>query len=80
MIQIRLSGKDRAMTQKQAHWFGDACRALRRTSPGICHEAVEILGPIEAPLSRIAGYYRWQILLKGRPLQSPPSFHPPADG
>jgi primosomal protein N' (replication factor Y) len=22
------------------------------------------MGPIEAPLSRIAGYYRWQILLK----------------
>jgi primosomal protein N' (replication factor Y) len=27
-------------------------------------QAVEIFGPIEAPLSRIAGRYRWQMLLK----------------
>jgi primosomal protein N' (replication factor Y) len=26
---------------------------------------VEIMGPIEASLTRIAGRYRWQILLKG---------------
>jgi len=66
MIQIRMSGKDRAMTQKQAQWFGESCRVLQRSSRDF-HEAIEILGPIEAPLARIAGYYRWQILLKGHP-------------
>ena len=26
---------------------------------------IAVLGPIESPLSKIAGRYRWQILLKG---------------
>ncbi|MGB8720527.1 MAG: hypothetical protein WCD46_14555, partial [Desulfobacterales bacterium] len=26
---------------------------------------IEVLGPIEAPLARIARHYRWQILIKG---------------
>ena len=29
------------------------------------YQSVDILGPIEASLTRIAGRYRWQILLKG---------------
>jgi primosomal protein N' (replication factor Y) len=28
-------------------------------------DKVEILGPVEAPVSKIRGRYRWQILLKG---------------
>ena len=27
---------------------------------------IRILGPVEAPISRIKGKYRWQILIKGR--------------
>jgi primosomal protein N' (replication factor Y) len=27
---------------------------------------LEILGPIEAPIPKIAKYYRWQIFLKGQ--------------
>jgi primosomal protein N' (replication factor Y) len=30
---------------------------------------LEILGPVEAPLYRIAGKYRWQILVKGLEVQ-----------
>ncbi len=31
---------------------------------------IEILGPAEAPLAKIKGKYRWQILLKGRDLKT----------
>jgi primosomal protein N' (replication factor Y) len=27
---------------------------------------IRILGPVEAPISRVKGKYRWQILIKGR--------------
>jgi len=30
---------------------------------------VDILGPIEAPVPKIAGRFRWQILLKGREIK-----------
>jgi primosomal protein N' (replication factor Y) len=31
----------------------------------VFQSSIEILGPVEAPLPKISGYYRWQILLKG---------------
>ena len=31
----------------------------------ILYGSLEIMGPIEAPLTKIAKRYRWQILLKG---------------
>jgi primosomal protein N' (replication factor Y) len=43
--------------------LGDLCRALK-TSNTTQYQSVEIMGPIEASLTRIAQRYRWQILLK----------------
>ncbi len=64
MIQLKISGKDPHETEKHAHLLGDHCRTLK-TIHSAHYQSVEIMGPIEASLTRIAGRYRWQILLKG---------------
>ncbi|UCD80500.1 MAG: primosomal protein N' [Desulfobacterales bacterium] len=64
MIQLKISGKLPQETANHARLLGDLCRTLKQTNPGQ-YQSVEIMGPIEAYLTRIAGRYRWQILLKG---------------
>jgi primosomal protein N' (replication factor Y) len=64
MIQLRIVGKDREITRQHALQLGEACRACQALRPDESSR-IEILGPIEASLSRIAGQYRWQILVKG---------------
>jgi primosomal protein N' (replication factor Y) len=63
MIQLRVSGRDERFTREQAEALGKQCRAIQAADPGWV-EALQLLGPIEAPLSRIAGHYRWQVLVK----------------
>ncbi|MGD2151451.1 MAG: primosomal protein N', partial [Desulfobacterales bacterium] len=41
----------------------DFCNALKKNNRSFL-KSVEILGPIEASLPKIAKQYRWQILLK----------------
>ena len=51
-------------TRKHADTLGDQCRSLKagRTAG---YQSIDIMGPIEASLARIAGRYRRQLLLKG---------------
>jgi primosomal protein N' (replication factor Y) len=65
MIQLKISGKDPALTRNYAHQLGDRCRTLK-TSNSSLYGSVEIMGPIESSLTKVARRYRWQILLKGR--------------
>ena len=70
MIQFMISGRDKKQTAATALRLGELCRRLRKHSREYSR-SVEILGPIEAALTKIAGRYRWQILAKGtgvRPL------------
>jgi len=64
MIQLKISGKDPAETKNHANLVGDHCRRLKATHAAH-YRSIEVMGPIEASLTRIAGRYRWQILLKG---------------
>ena len=43
---------------------GSFCNRLRKRNT-IFLKSVEMLGPIEAPLPKIAKRFRWQILFKG---------------
>ena len=62
MIQIRIQGKKLQKTSAYAHQLAGLCNRLHRSDDAFAD--VEVLGPIEAPLSRIADHFRWQLLLK----------------
>ena len=64
MIQLKISGKDPQVTENHARLLGDRCRVLK-ADKATDFRSIEIMGPIEASLTRIAGRYRWQVLLKG---------------
>jgi primosomal protein N' (replication factor Y) len=63
MVAIRISGKERQKVVRAAEKLGESCRQLMSAnpSPGL---TVQMMGPVEAPLPRIANRHRWQILLK----------------
>jgi primosomal protein N' (replication factor Y) len=65
MAQLKVSGADRDETMEHAAATGEVCRRLLSTAPDL-QKGIELLGPVEAPLARIAQRYRWQLLLKGR--------------
>ena len=61
LVMIRLDGVDREATARTAL---DLTRSLRSASPedGI----LDVLGPAPAPMGKLVGRYRFQILLRGR--------------
>ena len=65
IIQLKLAGRDKRQTETLARSLGEACRRLGQQDD-VLRKSVEVMGPIEAALARIAGKYRWQILLKGQ--------------
>ena len=64
VVQIKISGKNKEKTRQHAQTVGDLCNSLKQKHRSLS-KSLEILGPIEAPLFKIARQYRWQILLKG---------------
>jgi primosomal protein N' (replication factor Y) len=65
MAQLKISGKDPKLTQNHALQLGDCCQRLKTATPSF-YSGIEIMGPIESSLTKIARRYRWQILLKSR--------------
>jgi primosomal protein N' (replication factor Y) len=64
VAQIKISGTNKEKTRQHSQTVGDLCHTLKQKNRSLL-KSLEILGPIEAPLFRIAKQYRWQILLKG---------------
>lgn len=66
MIQIRIFGKEKKKTGDYAKALGDLCTRFKKE---FNMNSVDILGPIEAPVPKIAGRFRWQLLLKGKEIK-----------
>jgi primosomal protein N' (replication factor Y) len=63
IIQLKISGLDKDKVKAHAMSVGEACKRLVDQDRESGH-LVQILGPIEAGIPKIAMRYRWQILLK----------------
>lgn len=59
MARILLRGLDESATARHAGMIARACRELASVADG----TVEVLGPAPAPIRRIAGKFRWHVLL-----------------
>ncbi|CAN2042251.1 Primosomal protein N' [Candidatus Magnetomoraceae bacterium gMMP-15] len=64
MVQIKISGRNKFKTEDSANAIGEYCHVMRKAK-SLYENTIEILGPVTAPLARIANRYRWLILLKG---------------
>ena len=73
LIQLIISGKDPDATAKYAKIVGQYCQQVKMSGKAFLH-TIDILGPVIAPVSRIANYYRWHILLKSMYIKSLHSF------
>jgi primosomal protein N' (replication factor Y) (superfamily II helicase) len=64
LIAVRISGRKPQQTAALAREIGAHCRRLLAAASPFGGR-IHVLGPIEAPLPRIANYHRWQLLIKG---------------
>jgi primosomal protein N' (replication factor Y) (superfamily II helicase) len=63
LINLKLEGEKEAEVQ-------DAALELARSARRFSGRGLDVLGPAPAPLSKLRGRYRWQLLLKGSELES----------
>jgi primosomal protein N' (replication factor Y) len=62
LVRIQLQGADKEAVERIARRLVRGMEEIHREErvPGI-----RVLGPVEAPIARIKGKHRWQILVKG---------------
>ena len=63
MIQVVISSKDKASGIRQVNALEKLC-LLTLQSHGSFKSNVAVMGPVEAPFSKIASHYRWHMLFK----------------
>jgi primosomal protein N' (replication factor Y) len=62
---LRLKGNSEEKTSEAAHYLTRNIKGILSNWPKRGKELL-VLGPVEAPLSKIKGKYRWQILIKSK--------------
>ena len=63
MINLHVSSPDREQGRAGVRKIADYALLRRREDPALSR--IQIIGPAEAPIARIKGRYRWQLLLLG---------------
>ena len=65
LVNLRFEGADGPAVERRAAALAAAMRAAL-SGGSIRTDDIRILGPAPAPIERLRGRYRWQLLLKGR--------------
>jgi primosomal protein N' (replication factor Y) len=65
LILFQLAGNVEERTQEAAQLLAGKCREICRKRSELS-QVLEILGPVAAPLGKVKGKYRWQLLLKSK--------------
>jgi len=65
LILFQLAGNVEERTQEAAQLLAAKCQEICRKRSKLSQE-LEILGPVAAPLGKVKGKYRWQLLLKSK--------------
>jgi primosomal protein N' (replication factor Y) len=65
LILFQLAGNLAENTQEAAQLLAGKCREICRVRSELSQE-LEMLGPVAAPLGKVKGKYRWQLLLKSK--------------
>ena len=65
LINFLLKSESEKKVIKAAHKLGELVRGKLDTLQA---DKIEVLGPVKAPLSKIQGQFRWQLIIKGKKL------------
>ena len=65
LVCVRLQGNSRARTEQSARYLSERLKKTLERWPKRGKE-IQILGPAEAPIAKLRGKYRWQILIKSK--------------
>ena len=66
MVNLTISATNEARITSCVKNLNTVARDLARQAGG----SISVLGPAEAPLSRVKGRYRWHMLLKGNDIKA----------
>lgn len=68
MAKLSISGLNKERVEKGAGKIGETAKRVAGTFAG--SDRIDVLGPAEAPIEKLKGRYRWQLLLKGMNVRS----------
>jgi len=61
---LRFQGNDKRVTEEMTRRVGEEIKSMTAGWPKRGKE-IKVLGPVAAPMAKLKGKYRWQILIKG---------------